>query len=249
MRFKVRPDESLVTGQRPSGTNMAAGLRSLVLLAFLFAMAVPARAGEAPVTLVVLGDSLVAGYGLEAGQAFPEKLGEALRARGYKIDVVNAGVSGDTSAGGLERLDWSVPETATAVIVELGANDALRGLDSATTRKNLDAILSRLDQRGVATVLAGMLAPPNMGPAYEKAFNPIYPELAKKHGALLYPFFLDGVAAQPALNQADGMHPNVAGVDKIVARFLPTAELLLERAKAGGKIEAKAGAKAGTGGN
>ncbi|MEC9343057.1 MAG: arylesterase [Pseudomonadota bacterium] len=182
--------------------------------------------------LVVLGDSLVAGYGLEPGQAFPSRLETALKERGHDVTVINAGVSGDTSSGGLERLDWSVPPEADAVIVELGANDALRGLAPSSTRDNLDAIVTRLKARGMAVLLAGMLAPPNMGSAYGQAFNAIYPDLAGAHDVALYPFFLDGVAAQPSLNLSDGMHPNAAGVDEIVARFLPAAEQLLARARA-----------------
>jgi acyl-CoA thioesterase-1 len=185
-----------------------------------------ARAGE-PV-LVVIGDSLVAGYGLAPGEAFPEKLAAMLAARGQKVRVINAGVSGDTSAGGLERLDWAVPAEATAAIVELGANDALRGLDPAATRDNLDAIIARLKQRGIAVLIAGMLAPPNLGRAYGEAFGAIYPELAKKYSVALYPFFLDGVAAKPELNQTDGMHPTARGVDVIVAGILPQVEALLD---------------------
>jgi len=190
----------------------------------------PALAGEpaaAPV-LVVLGDSLVAGYGLEPGQSFPERLKAALAARGRDVEIVGAGVSGDTSAGGLERLDWSVPENADAVIVELGANDALRGLSPAQTRENLSRIVERLKQRGLAVLIAGMLAPPNMGADYGRAFNAIYPELAAAHGVALYPFFLDGVAAEPALNLSDGMHPNATGIDVMVERFLPAAERLID---------------------
>ena len=185
-----------------------------------------AHAGE-PV-LVVIGDSLVAGYGLAPGEAFPEKLAATLAARGQNVRVVNAGVSGDTSAGGLERLDWAVPAEATAAIVELGANDALRGLDPAATRGNLDTIIARLKQRGIAVLIAGMLAPPNLGHAYGEAFGAIYPELAKKYSVALYPFFLDGVAARPELNQPDGMHPTARGVDVIVAGILPQVEALLD---------------------
>ena len=191
------------------------------------AMSLSTQAADHEIKLVVLGDSLVAGYGLDAGQAFPERLQAALREKGHAVVIVNAGVSGDTSAGGLERLDWSVPDDTQAAIVELGANDALRGLDPATTRANLDAIVTRLKERGIAVLLAGMLSPPNMGEDYAQGFNPIFADLAKAHDVMLYPFFLDGVAAQKQLNLADGMHPNPAGVDVIVARFLPYAEKLL----------------------
>lgn len=180
--------------------------------------------------LVVIGDSLASGLGLAPGEAFPEKLAAALAERGRRVTVINAGVGGDTTAGGLERLDWVVPEGTTAAIVELGANDALRGLDPAATRDNLDRIIARLKQRGIAVLLAGMLAPPNLGQAYGEAFAAIYPDLAKKHSVPLYPFFLEGVAAVPALNQADGIHPTAAGVDVIVAAILPMVEKLLDGA-------------------
>jgi acyl-CoA thioesterase-1 len=196
----------------------------LALIALLLAAA-PARA-DAPL-LVVLGDSLSAGYGLKPGEAFPERLGAALATRGIAASVVNAGVSGDTSAGGLERLDWSLPADADATIVELGGNDALRGLDPAATRANLDAILTRLKERKIAVLLAGMLAPPNMGTGYAEPFAAIFPDLARRHGVALYPFFLDGVAGQPELNQADGIHPTARGIDAIVERILPAVEALL----------------------
>ncbi len=171
--------------------------------------------------MLALGDSLTAGYGLAAEEAFPARLQMALRKQGLRVRVINAGVSGDTSAGGRARLDWSLADNPSAAIVELGANDALRGLDPDATRANLDAIISKLRKRGIAVLLAGMLAPPNLGPEYEARFNAIYPALATKHGVLFYPFFLDGVAARPELNQADGMHPTAAGVDIIVERMLP----------------------------
>jgi len=162
------------------------------------------------------------------------RLEAALRKEGLDVDVINAGVSGDTTAGGLARLDWvlaSVNGGADAVIVELGANDGLRGVDPRTTEANLDAILSRLRNRDVAVLLAGMWAPPNLGREYADAFNAIYPRLAKKHGVALYPFFLDGVAAEAALNQGDGIHPNAAGVAVIVERILPAAKALVESAQ------------------
>lgn len=209
----------------------ASGLAMALAAALATALAAAAPAGAAPV-LVVLGDSLAAGYGLAPGEAFPERLAASLAARGIAATIVNAGVSGDTTAGGLERLDWSVPPEATAAIVELGGNDALRGLDPAATRANLDAILVRLKGRGVAVLLAGMLAPPNLGGDYAQAFNAIYPQLAAQHAIALYPFFLDGVAARPQLNQPDGIHPTARGVEEIVRRILPAVEALL--AKAGG---------------
>ena len=185
-----------------------------------------------PTKLVAFGDSLTAGLGLPAVASFPAKLEAALRAKGYRVDVVNAGVSGDTVADGLARLDWSIPQDADAVIIELGANDALRGLDPKATRSGLDEIVKRLRQRNVAVMLAGMYAPRNLGPDYSAQFDPIYPDLAKAYDLPLYPFFLDGVATDPKLNQADGLHPTAAGVDVIVARILPTVEALLTKVSA-----------------
>ena len=186
-----------------------------------------------PIKLVGFGDSLMAGYQLPAADAFPVKLEAALKAKGYDVEIANAGVSGDTSSGGLARLDWSVPDGTKGVILELGANDALRGIAPEETEKNIDAMLTRLKARGIAVLLAGMLAPPNMGADYEKRFNGIYQRMAEKHGVALYPFFLDGVAAQADLQIDDGMHPNPAGVDVMVARILPTAEAFLKSVMAG----------------
>jgi acyl-CoA thioesterase-1 len=190
-----------------------------------------ARAAEGPVKIVALGDSLTAGYGLPNQSAFPTKLQAALKAKGIDAIVANAGVSGDTASGGLERLDWSVPDGTDAVIVELGANDALRGVDPKLTEKALDAILTKLDARHIPVLLAGMKAPPNMGADYAKAFDAIYPALAARHPVIVYPFFLDGVAADAKLNQGDGMHPTAAGVDVIVARILPSVEQLVAKAR------------------
>jgi acyl-CoA thioesterase I len=186
---------------------------------------------ERPLTVVALGDSLTAGYGLPGADAFPSRLQQALADKGVAVKIVNAGVSGDTTAGGLVRLDWSVPDGTDAVILELGANDALRGFDPAVTRKALDAILGRLTARKIPVLLCGMLAPPNLGTEYGRAFNAIYPDLAAQYGAILYPFFLAGVAADPALNQRDGLHPTAAGVAVIVERILPAVEQLIGRAK------------------
>jgi acyl-CoA thioesterase-1 len=172
-------------------------------------------------TILAFGDSLVAGFGLGSREGFTAKLEAALQAKGVAARVVNAGLSGDTSAGGLARLEWALDPKPDFAIVELGANDGLRGLDPAQTRANLDAILTKLKAKGVPVLFAGMYAPPNMGPDYGNAFNALYPELAKKHGVAFYPFFLDGVAADPALNQPDGIHPNAKGVDVIVERILP----------------------------
>ena len=186
-----------------------------------------AAVGGAPLKMVVLGDSLSAGYGLAGADAFPAKLQKALKAKGIEVDMTNAGVSGDTSSGGRDRLDWSVPEGTQAVIVELGANDALRGTDPAVTRTALTEIVTRLKARGVAVMLCGMLAPPNYGADFAARFNSIYPDLAKSSGVPLYPFFLDGVAGDTRLNQADGMHPTAEGIDIIVKNILPTVEAFL----------------------
>jgi len=208
-------------------TAVLLGIFSIIACQFV---TISATAGS---TIVVLGDSLTAGYGLPPGQGFAEKLQDALSARGHDIRVIDAGVSGDTSTGGLARLDWSVPEDADAVIVELGANDALRGLDPSITRKAISDIVKRLKARGQAVLLAGMKAPPNLGDEYAAEFDAIYPELAAAEEVLLYPFFLDGVAANPALNQADGIHPSADGVARIVEKILPSVEALI--GQAGGK--------------
>jgi len=206
-------------------------LAALVALAALSGVA-RGQADTRPIKLVAFGDSLTAGLGLPATSAFPAKLEAALRARGYKVDVSNAGVSGDTVADGLARLDWSIPDGTDAVIVELGANDTLRGLDPKLARSGLDEIVKRLRQRHVEVMLAGMLAPRNLGAEYSAQFDPIYPDLAKTYDLVLYPFFLDGVATDPKLNQADGMHPTADGVDIIVARILPSVEALLAKVSA-----------------
>jgi acyl-CoA thioesterase-1 len=194
-----------------------------------------AFAADGPVKMVVLGDSLSAGYGLPAGAAFPERLAVALKVKGIDVAMINAGVSGDTASGGLGRLDWSIPEGTEAVILELGANDALRGRDPALIRKALDTALTKLKERKIAVLLAGMYAPRNMGADYAKSFDAIFPELAATHGAILYPFFLEGVAGDAKLNQPDGMHPTAAGIDVIVKNILPKAEELIARVKAARK--------------
>jgi acyl-CoA thioesterase-1 len=180
-----------------------------------------------PIKIVVLGDSLSAGLGLAASAAFPQRLEKSLESKGIAVDIINAGVSGDTSSGGRDRLDWSVPDGTRAVILELGANDALRGTDPAVTRSALSDILTRLKARGIAVLLCGMVAPPNYGSDYSARFNAIYPDLAKSFGVPLYPFFLEGVAADAKLNQADGMHPTAEGVDVIVKNILPTVQAFL----------------------
>jgi len=190
-------------------------------LAFL-ALATVARAE--PYRIVGFGDSLMAGYGLDSGQSFPEKLEKALRQKGHDVVIAKAGVSGDTTSGGLARLDWSIPDGTSLVILELGANDMLRAIDPEIAEKNLDAMIARLKERDIEVLLAGMRAAPNLGPDYQAAFDAIYPRLAEKYGVALYPFFLDGVAADPALLLQDGMHPNAIGIDRIVERILPTVE-------------------------
>jgi acyl-CoA thioesterase I len=177
--------------------------------------------------LMILGDSLTAGYGLPAADAFPVRLQAALKKDGISATVINAGVSGDTTAGGLARIGWALADKPTHAIVELGANDALRGIDPKTTRKNLDAIVAKLQSAGVTVLLAGMYAPPNWGKDYEADFRSIYPDLAQKYEIGLYPFFLDGVAARRELNQDDGIHPNAKGVAVIVDRILPAVRRLL----------------------
>jgi acyl-CoA thioesterase I len=183
--------------------------------------------GVKPIKMVVLGDSLSAGYGLPGPSAFPARLQKALKSNGIDVEMVNAGVSGDTSSGGRDRLDWSVPEGTEAVIVELGANDALRGIDPSITRAALSDIVTRLKARKIAVMLCGMLAPPNYGSDYAARFNAIYPELSQSFGVPLYPFFLEGVAADAKLNQADGLHPTAEGVDVIVKNILPAVQAFL----------------------
>ncbi|MFC0217358.1 arylesterase [Pseudochelatococcus lubricantis] len=183
----------------------------------------PASA-QTPLRIVAFGDSLTAGYGLPPESAFPVLLEAALRARGHNVSIANAGVSGDTTTGGLARLDWSVPDGTDAVILELGANDMLRGIDPAIARQALDAVITRLKARNIAVLLAGMRAAPNLGQAYAERFEKIYTELASKHDLVLYPFFLDGVTGDNARVLPDGLHPNEAGVKTIVERILPTVE-------------------------
>lgn len=185
-----------------------------------------------PVRIVAFGDSLTAGYMLKPSEAFPAQLQAALAAKGIAAEIANAGVSGDTTAAGLERFDWAIGEGTEAVILELGANDALRGIDPEQTRANLDAILTRLKERNIDVLIAGMTAPKNWGKDYEAAFATIYSDLAEKHGALLYPFFLDGVALEAKLNLSDGLHPTGDGIGVIVRGILPKVEELIRRVEA-----------------
>ena len=205
--------------------SMCAGLLSAGLL---FGPGNSATAAEA-LRILALGDSLTQGYGLPNGTEFPAQLEAALRAEGLNIGVINAGVSGDTSAGGLARLDWSLADHPDAAIVELGGNDALRGLSPAEMEQNLDAILARLSQEGIPVLLAGIMSPRNMGPDYSAEFDAVYPRVAEKHGALFYPFFLDGVALDPDLMQADGTHANEDGVAEIVRRMMPLVRELIAK--------------------
>ena len=209
MRFKVLPAQFLV------------------IVGFLVAFALPARAET--LKLVGFGDSLMAAYDLAKEEGFPARLEAALKERGHDVEIADAGVSGDTTSGGLSRLDWSVPDGTDGVILELGANDALRGVSPEKTRENLEAMIQRLDERGIPVLLAGMLAPPNMGPGYEEKFNAIYPELAEKYDLVLYPFFLEGVAAESDMVLSDGMHPNPAGIEEMVKRFVAAAEEFIGR--------------------
>ena len=209
-------------------TALLAAALSVFLGIFL---AGPVWAADAPIKIVALGDSLTAGHNLPASAAFPVKLERALRAKGHVVEVANAGVSGDTASGGLARLDWSVPDGTAGVILELGANDMLRGIDPKVTQHALEEIVRRLTERRIAVLIAGMRAIPNLGISFANGFEPIYPELASKYDVLLYPFFLDGVAGDAKFNQRDGLHPTAAGVDVIVAGILPKAEELIARVR------------------
>jgi acyl-CoA thioesterase-1 len=207
-----------------------ATLAIAAIIAFLTA----AVARAEPVTIVALGDSLTAGYQLAPGEDFPAQLETALKEDGLDVDVVNAGVSGDTTSGGLSRLDWSVGPEADAVILALGGNDALRGLPPQTTRDNLAAMLDRLDERGLPVLLAGMLAPPNLGEAYGESFRQVFEDLGER-ADLYYPFFLEGVAADPSLNMADGIHPTAEGVSVMVENILPKVKELVALARKPGE--------------
>jgi acyl-CoA thioesterase I len=208
---------------------VAAALAAAMVVAA--AVAWPAAAAERPVRIVALGDSLTSGVGLAGSAAFPARLEKALRAKGLAVEIANAGVSGDTASGGLARLDWAVPPGTDAVIVELGANDMLRGVDPKVTRKALEEIVRRLTERRLPVLLAGMRAAPNLGDDYVRDFEAIYPDLARSYDLLLYPFFLDGIVANARFNQRDGLHPTAAGIDRIVTGILPKAEELVARVR------------------
>ena len=224
-----RADHTTARSSARRFTRRGAALAGIALLA---AAAFPAAAE--PVRLLAFGDSLVAGYGLNSAESFPAQLEVALRAKGHNVTVINGGVSGDTTAAGRARLDWSLAERPDAVIVELGANDALRGLKPSKAYENLDAILTRLKDENLPVLLAGMLALRNLGPEYREEFDAIFPRLAEKHDVPLYPFFLAGVVLEPGLNQYDGLHPNANGVAVIVERILPYVIDLIKKAKANG---------------
>jgi acyl-CoA thioesterase I len=221
--------------------RMAAGL--LMAIAALLQMPELAAAADAkgplPVRIVAYGDSLTAGYGVALPDAFPAQLERALTKRGYNVEVINSGVSGDTTAAALERFDWAVPDDVHAAIVELGANDALRGQDPAQAKRNLDAILTRLKNKGIEVLLAGIPAPRNWGDAYVRDFDGMFAELALKHGAALYPFFLDGVALKPNLTLPDGLHPNPQGIAVVVERILPSVVTLITQAEEKRRTQSK----------
>jgi len=202
--------------------RFAAAVNSLlVLLLCLLTGIGQAHAQAAPIRIAILGDSLTAGYGVKPAEAIPTRLQAALKAEGRNVEILNHGVSGDTSAGGLDRIDWMLADKPDIVMVELGGNDALRAIDPVTTERNLDAIVAKLKDANVTVWLVGMLAPRNLGPQYAQSFDGIYKSIADKHGLPLYPFILEGVAQNPALNQADGIHPNPKGVDVLVKNLLP----------------------------
>jgi acyl-CoA thioesterase-1 len=212
-------------------THMVATL-ALCNAMVLSTMTADAQEADRPARIVAFGDSLTAGYRLQPSEAFPVQLQAALKAKGYDVEIANAGVSGDTAASGLERFDWAIPDGTDAVIVELGANDALRGVRPAETRKSLETILERLKARNIDVLLAGMRSLSNWGEDYRTAFDAIYPELAQQYGAVLYPFFLEGVVRDPKLNLDDGLHPTAAGIGTIVERIVPRVEELIARVKA-----------------
>jgi acyl-CoA thioesterase-1 len=219
------------------GQTFARAPSRSILLVLLLALALGARSAAAAdarreITLLAFGDSLTAGLGLSRDDAFPVRLEAFLRAEGERVRVVNAGVSGDTTAGGRARLGWSLEEKPDAVILELGANDGLRGFEPEETESNLAAMLDKLEAEGIPVLLAGMRAPPNYGRAYEAEFNAVFPRLAERDGVIFYPFFLEGVAGQPDLNQADGIHPNAEGVEEIVRRIAPFVRKLIAAARA-----------------
>jgi acyl-CoA thioesterase-1 len=222
-------------GEFSAGVNRR-GVIAALLGSFMGLQTAQAQTGAGqPVRIAMLGDSLTAGYGLRAEESLPNQLEKRLKESGLPVTIINHGVSGDTSEGGLQRLDWMLGDRPDIVIVALGGNDALRGLDPKQTERNLDQILARLRADGVPVVLAGMLAPRNFGSTYAQAFDGLYPRLAEKHGAILYPFLLDGVAMDQALNQPDGIHPNARGASAIAERLAPAVKRAIEQWSAAGR--------------
>lgn len=207
---------------------LAAIVNVLTSLFVLPAVAEPSR----PIRIVAFGDSLFSGYGLRQSQAFPTQLQKGLKTRGHNVVVTNAGVAGDTTANGLERIAWAIPDDTDAVIVEFGGNDALRGIDPKVTRANLEKIIVKLAKRRIPVLLAGMRSPANWGDTYAEDFDAIFPDLAKQHDLLFYPFILEGVVLNAKLNQNDGMHPNSKGVAEMVRLILPSVEELIAKAEA-----------------
>lgn len=230
-RTRIGPAAGLRYGARRWFVNALAACATFLTVQIV---ANVASADPAEIRILALGDSLMAGYGLEPGEGFTHQLESKLRAKGIKARVLNGGVSGDTTAGGLARLDWALGDKPDVAIVELGANDMLRGLDPKAAESNLDKILARLKRESIPTLLAGMRSFSNWGPEYAARFEKIFPTLAERHGADLYPFFLEGVIQVPALNLQDGMHPNARGVSVIVERILPQVERLIAAARKAG---------------
>jgi acyl-CoA thioesterase I len=223
--------KSMYARRNRYGFAQVVGILALVnVFVGAFGPALARAEAQKPLHIVAFGDSLFAGYGLRPAQAFPVQLQKELKARGHNVVIANAGVSGDTTADGLHRLAWAVPDGTDAVILELGANDALRGIDPKVTRANLEKMIATLLKRHIPILLAGMRSPANWGDHYSDDFDAIFPDLAREHGLIFYPFFLEGVVLDPKLNQDDGMHPSGKGVAEIVKRITPTVEELITRA-------------------
>jgi acyl-CoA thioesterase-1 len=210
-------------------------LLAVTVAALLFAPLHRISAEPRVPVIVALGDSLTSGLGLPQDRAFPAQLEAVLKSRGHDVTVANAGVSGDTAAAGLARFDWALPDDASGVIIELGANDALQGLPPEGTKQALEEIIKRVQAKGLPMLLSGMEAPRNMGDDYVEEFRAVYADLAKRYDVIFYPFFLEGAALNDELMQGDGIHPNAKGVAVIVANILPKVEELLA------KVEAKHG--------
>lgn len=224
---------------RQTSRHIQVGLMAILFNGLLLLAAPPGKA-EPALKVVAFGDSLTAGFQLKPDESFPAQLAGALAAKGYSVELSNAGVSGDTTAAALERFDWAIPPGTEAVILELGANDALRGQPPSEAKANLETIIGRLKERNIAILLAGMRAPTNWGPEYQREFDAMYAELASRHDLILYPFFLDGVALDKTLNLDDGLHPNAKGIARIVENIMPKVEELLRQVKtAGASLQSK----------